>query len=227
MLAAVAVGLAACGDTEEIAPIPTATTTSPAVSATPGTTPGPSVPSDLPPAAEGYTWYLTPANGAFDYGLPLYALQLPAGWTHPGPFYGNPLPFQAPGASDLGPTLTVRLTPTAATAGADSLFLNRVVGQHSWVCAALSGPVIQSAFYAWESYSFACPADESGACEASDSVGIHCEPFDLAVPISVYRGRGATTNIAGYVVDIWIEQPEGSAPLNAELEKALESFAVR
>jgi len=68
-----------------------ASSQTPSVSGTPSVpalpTISPAVPGDLPPAAEGYVWFVTPTN---DSGLPLYAVQVPLGWSIPGPFYGNP-----------------------------------------------------------------------------------------------------------------------------------------
>ncbi len=221
------------GEEEAVQQVETASP-SPASSQTPTASPlletpalptlSPTIPGGLPPAAEGFVWYVTPANGSFDYGLPLFAVQVPDGWSMPGPFYGLPASFSLPGATNLGPHLTVNFESNSSIY---STFLGRIEGEHAWHCGSLSAPLIKSAGYLWQAYSFACPDDEAGLCRAKDTTSIQCEPFDPAVPISVFRGSGAMTTIGDWVVVIWIRHPDGSAAYDAEFEKALESFALR
>ncbi len=234
MTAAGAYVIASPGGEEEAVQQVETTTPSPASSQTPTASPlletpvlltlSPTVPGGLPPAAEGYVWYETPRNGAFDYGLPLYAVQVPTGWTHPGGFYDNPAQFYPPGTTAIGPILTVLFERTSSIR---SSFLSRIVGEHAWVCASLPGPSMESAGHMWELYSFACPVDEVGACKVVDGASIQCEPFDPTVPISVYRGRGGMTTIGDRAVVIWIRHPDGDASHDATFDEALKSFVLQ
>ncbi len=200
--------------------------TSPTSSPAPSPSPSPApAPADLPPPAEGYKWFVTPSN---DFGLPLYAVQVPEAYVRSpsGAFYGNPEHFLPAEASLIpGPALITRVTPSDVYSS--QAFRGELPRQGGQLCGILPDgrPTVGS--YTWEFFRFTCPLDESAVCEVVDTQTIACRALDPNLPVRTFDGRAAEVKAGDFFFSVLVFQAGGSTEAAPAFDQALSSFSQR
>jgi hypothetical protein len=164
----------------------------------------PTPPSGLPPAAEGYTWYVTPQNYLNEHGQPLYAFQHPAGWQTSC----CPLHAISPSAGYAGPRLVVSVV--------DASFLAKSGMTHPFYwdlprdCQDISATGTKTAgAYTWDVISFTCTTRDKQ---------------DPSTVITV-TGRAAEARLLDKVVTVLAFEPEEA--VGGALETALETLVLQ
>ncbi len=213
---------------EEIPKPPSLVTPEAAATSSPAPSPSPSpapAPANLPPPAEGYTWYVRPVS---NFGLPRYAVQVPVEWAPLNPGDSNPQDFAPPGLENilLGPSLTT-VTTIADTAYAPA-FRFELPSQGGQLCGILVNGQLQSASYSWNLFTFKCPADSFSACDVDHALDlIVCKSSDGKPAATTIEGRAAEVRVGEFVFSILVFQPVGSSVADAAFEQALASFVAQ
>lgn len=209
------------------APVTGLPTTSAAPLATPEPMATPSAsPRPLPSPADGYKWYVTPPN---DFGLPLYAVQVPEGWSLPGPFYGKFVSAPEGATFPPGPVLVIQVTGArvAEETRTEHPFYWELPWQGGALCGVLPDGQYVSKSYTWDLFNFTCPTEESAICEAVDQSMITCRSEDLTAPVPTFGGRAAELRVGDFFFSILAFQPAGSTAVDAAFRKAMDSFTLQ
>ncbi len=235
MTAAAAYVIASPGGEEEAVQRVETATPSPASSETPASsgtpsvpalsTISPTVPGELPPPAEGYTWYLSPPS---NFGLPSYAVQVPLEWPPLNPGDSNPQDFAAPGVENvlMGPSLTT--VTTIADAASAPAFLFQLPSQGGQLCGVLGDGQLHSISYTWDLFTFKCPGDKSSVCEVDHALNsIVCKSLDGSPAASTIDGRAAEIRIGGFFHSVLVFDPESSSGTAGVFDQAVKSFTLR
>lgn len=218
---------AACGASEEEAPGATATLAGQtAISTTPGTTPDPTIPADLPTAADGYEWFVGPASG---FGLPTYDVQIPVDWNSVYPGDSNPrwfAPASDKGAGLFDPHVIIMVTPPGPWT--EKVFAFELPWQGGGLCGVLPDGGIEAAAGKWTLYKFTCPRQETGICSASaDGTTISCLAADQGPPPETVSGRAAELQFDGHFYSVLVFDPDGAPSAGAAFEKSISTLVPR
>lgn len=215
--------LESCGDSKEIAPVATATpdgetTASPAAA--------PSVPADLPTAAEGYQWFVAPASG---FGLPTYDVQIPVDWNsiYPGdsnPRWFTPSPSTDSAGARFGTRLMIMVTPPGPWT--EKVFTFELPWQGGGLCGILPDGEVTSGLGSWSLYEFKCPESETGYCALDDQqTAITCTG-EGGLPLAFFDGRAAEIQFGDCFFSIVVFRPEGREDAEPAFQQAIRSLVV-
>lgn len=216
--------LVSCGDTEEIAPVPTATPVGQTV-LTPSAAATPTIPADLPAAAEGYEWFVGPASG---FGLPTYDVQLPVGWNSIYPGDSNPRWFTPPAdkvGERFGPHILIKVTPLGPWT--DQVFRFELPWQGGGLCGFLPDGEIASELGSWSLYQFKCPETETAYCAADDQQATITCTGKGGPSLLFFDGRAAEIRIGEYFCSIVVFRPGGEDEAEPAFQQAIRSFTLR
>ncbi len=185
----------------------------------------PTIPADLPPPADGYTWYVSPPS---NFGLQRYAVQVPLEWAALNPGDSNPQDFAPLGLQNilLGPSLTT-VTTIAAEASAPA-FRFELPSQGGQLCGILPSGHLASGTYVWDLFRFKCPMGEPSVCQADITSNlIGCRSADGSPATSTIDGRAAEVHTGAFFFSIIAFDPQSAPPPNGVLEQAVSSLALR
>jgi hypothetical protein len=221
--AAVVLALQGCTDSAEELPAPGSS----AVIAT--YTPSPSAGGfdfdNPPPPDAGYAWYVYPVSA---FGLPRYAVQIPADWVAAYPGESDPQLFtpsgQPPGSGAL-PNLEAFITPATES---DARVFRVELPRQGQACGILDLGEEQVVGRAWEMFQLKCPeSSQIGSCQAdAKAPAITCNANDPGVPLRTFSAVAAEVRVGDFKVAFLLRHTEEASSRDPVFQHALSTVVL-